>query len=216
MTDVIDEKTEVETDEDTGKSPEAEAPAEEAQAADSGAETADDDSGKTAADADDDSGATAADAGEAETGAAASDDDGDEDDEDPWAAALAEQEAAEAAKPEPVEEPAKATVRGGSADVFQPLAGAAASTTARDLDIVMNIPVSLNVELGRTKISIRQLLELAQGSVLELDGLAGDPMDILINGYLIAQGEVVVVEDRYGIRITDIITPTERVEKLNR
>lgn len=138
------------------------------------------------------------------------------DEEDPWAAALAEQEAAEASRPEPVEEPAPASVRGGSAEVFQPLAGAATNAAARDLDIVMNIPVKLNVELGRTKISIRQLLELAQGSVLELDGLAGDPMDILINGYLIAQGEVVVVEERYGIRITDIITPTERVEKLNR
>jgi len=138
------------------------------------------------------------------------------DEEDPWAAALAEQEAAGGIKDEPAAEEPAAQVRGGGDDVFQPLATPAEAAGTRDLEIVMNIPVKLNVELGRTKISIRQLLELAQGSVLELDGLAGDPMDIFINGYLIAQGEVVVVEDRYGIRITDIITPTERVEKLNR
>lgn len=86
----------------------------------------------------------------------------------------------------------------------------------RDLGVVMDIPVKLSVELGRTRITIKQLLELAQGSVVELDGLAGEPMDILINGYLIAQGEVVVVDDKYGIRITEIITPSERVQKLNR
>jgi flagellar motor switch protein FliN/FliY len=136
--------------------------------------------------------------------------------EDPWAAALAEQEAAGGMNDEPAAEEPTAHVRGGGHEVFQPLATSTDVADTRDLEIVMNIPVKLNVELGRTKISIRQLLELAQGSVLELDGLAGDPMDIFINGYLIAQGEVVVVEDRYGIRITDIITPTERVEKLNR
>ncbi|WP_240725175.1 flagellar motor switch protein FliN [Haliea sp. SAOS-164] len=155
-----------------------------------------------------------ADAGAADGEAAAADD---ADEEDPWAAALAEQQAAEAGaeaqEPEPEPPPA---VREGSSDVFQPLGQSAANTSSRELDIIMDIPVKLNVELGRTKISIRQLLELAQGSVLELDGLAGDPMDILINGYLIAQGEVVVVEDKYGIRITDIITPSERVKKLNR
>ena len=138
--------------------------------------------------------------------------------EDPWAAALAEQEAVEAERageetevemPASVSEPSKG-------DVFKPLEGEGGAPHARELDIIMNVPVRLNVELGRTRISIKQLLELTQGSVLELDGLAGDPMDILINGYLIAQGEVVVVEDKYGIRITDIITPSERVQKLNR
>lgn len=137
--------------------------------------------------------------------------------EDPWAAALAEQEASE---PDTTTEPgpahAAATAVAGSDQVFRPLGQETGPATTRELDIIMNIPVKLNVELGRTKISIKQLLELTQGSVLELDGLAGDPMDILINGYLIAQGEVVVVEDKYGIRITDIITPSERVEKLNR
>ena len=82
--------------------------------------------------------------------------------------------------------------------------------------MIMDIPVKLTVELGRTKLTIKQLLELAQGSVIELEGLAGEPMDILINGYLIAQGEVVVIEDKYGIRITEIVTPSERIHKLNR
>jgi flagellar motor switch protein FliM len=77
-------------------------------------------------------------------------------------------------------------------------------------------PVQLTVELGRTKIPIRHILQLAQGSVVELDGLAGEPMDVLVNGCLIAQGEVVVVNEKFGIRLTDIVTPSERVRKLNR
>ena len=100
--------------------------------------------------------------------------------------------------------------------MFRPLGESTSSSAARELDMIMDIPVKLTVELGRTRLTIKQLLELAQGSVVELEGLAGEPMDILINGYLIAQGEVVVVEDRYGIRITEIITPSERVQKLNR
>ena len=72
------------------------------------------------------------------------------------------------------------------------------------------------MELGRTKVPIKNLLQLAQGSVVELDGLAGEPMDVLVNGYLIAQGEVVVVNDKFGIRLTDIITPSERIRKLNK
>lgn len=101
--------------------------------------------------------------------------------------------------------------------VFKPLeSNASKSGAAHDLDIIMDIPVRLSVELGRTRITIKQLLDLAQGSVVELDGLAGEPMDILINGYLIAQGEVVVLDDKYGIRITEIVTPAERVQKLNR
>jgi flagellar motor switch protein FliN/FliY len=219
MTDAIDEKTELENTTAAADGVDADAlfdgagqesgvsGAAPAGGAGGGAESATADAGAA-------SGSTAGNAAEGKEDAPASG--GDAEEEDPWAAALAEQEAAEAARPEPAEAPGPKNIRGGSAEVFQPLASAAASTAARDLDIVMNIPVKLNVELGRTKISIRQLLELAQGSVLELDGLAGDPMDILINGYLIAQGEVVVVEERYGIRITDIITPTERVEKLNR
>nr|WP_231975293.1 flagellar motor switch protein FliN [Pseudomonas guangdongensis] len=125
---------------------------------------------------------------------------------DPWAAALAEQAVA----------PAPAAAQNAGDSVFKPLNKGAPSGNMRDLEMVMNIPVKLTVELGRTRITIKQLLELAQGSVIELEGLAGEPMDILINGYLIAQGEVVVVDDKYGIRITEIITPSERVQKLNR
>ena len=76
--------------------------------------------------------------------------------------------------------------------------------------------MQLTTELGRTRITIKNLLQLSQGSVVELDGLAGQPMDVFINGYLIAQGEVVVVNDKFGIRLTDIITPSERMQKLNR
>ncbi|MCE9665007.1 flagellar motor switch protein FliN [Halomonas sp. M5N1S17] len=140
-------------------------------------------------------------------------------DDDPWAEALAEQEAAESSEQE-----AAAADRGVAAPapqaagdrIFRPLDKGSDGGTARDLEMIMDIPVKLTVELGRTKLTIKQLLELAQGSVIELDGLAGEPMDILINGYLIAQGEVVVVDDKYGIRITEIITPSERVQKLNR
>jgi flagellar motor switch protein FliN/FliY len=85
-----------------------------------------------------------------------------------------------------------------------------------DIEIILDIPVKLTVELGRTRIPIKNLLQLAQGSVVELDALAGEPMDVLVNGCLIAQGEVVVVNDKFGIRLTDIITPSERLRKLNR
>jgi len=88
--------------------------------------------------------------------------------------------------------------------------------TQNDIDFILDIPVQLTVELGRTKIAIKNLLQLAQGSVVELDGMAGEPMDVLVNGCLIAQGEVVVVNDKFGIRLTDIITPAERIRKLNR
>lgn len=140
------------------------------------------------------------------------------DDDDPWAAAMAEQAAAESeSSAEPAAEPApKSPAQSAGSSVFQPLEGGESTTVGRDLEMIMDIPVNLTVELGRTKLTIKQLLELAQGSVIELDGLAGEPMNILINGYLIAQGEVVVVDDKYGIRITEIITPSERVQKLNR
>ncbi|WP_334468315.1 flagellar motor switch protein FliN [Arsenophonus sp. PmNCSU2021_1] len=85
-----------------------------------------------------------------------------------------------------------------------------------DINMIMDIPVKLTVELGRTKMTIKKLLTLTQGSVVSLDGLAGEALDILINSYLIAQGEVVVVSEKYGIRITDIITPSERMRRLSR
>ncbi|BDD92105.1 flagellar motor switch protein FliN [Pandoraea sp. XJJ-1] len=126
---------------------------------------------------------------------------------DEWASAMAEQTATEAAAP-----PA-------AAPVFQPLAATAGNppnATHNDIDLILDIPVQMTVELGRTKIAIKNLLQLAQGSVVELDGMAGEPMDVLVNGCLIAQGEVVVVNDKFGIRLTDIITPSERIRKLNR
>ena len=85
-----------------------------------------------------------------------------------------------------------------------------------DIELVLDIPVQLTVELGRTRIAIKNILNLAQGSVVELDGLAGEPLDVMVNGCLIAQGEVVVVGERFGIRLTDIVTPSERMRKLNR
>ena len=87
---------------------------------------------------------------------------------------------------------------------------------AQDISLIMDIPVRMTVELGRTRMTIKELLRLTQGSIVPLEGLAGEPLDILINNYLIAQGEVVVVNDKYGVRITDIITPSERVRRLSR
>lgn len=125
-----------------------------------------------------------------------------------WGDAMAEQEAAEGAV---------ANAPQAEAQVFNELSGKSLETdTENDIDFILDIPVQLTVELGRTKIAIKNLLQLAQGSVVELDGLAGEPMDVLVNGCLIAQGEVVVVNDKFGIRLTDIITPAERIRKINK
>jgi len=130
--------------------------------------------------------------------------------QDDWADAMAEQAAA-ATPAAPAAAPA---ARPASGSVFKPLAEASGNTGS-DIDLIMDVPVQLTVELGRTRLTIKNLLQLGQGSVVELDGLAGEPMDIFVNGYLIAQGEVVVVEEKYGIRLTDIITPSERINRLN-
>ncbi|MBI3229511.1 MAG: flagellar motor switch protein FliN [Burkholderiales bacterium] len=131
--------------------------------------------------------------------------------EDDWGAAIAEQAKAEA------EAAALAAQNAASAAVFKDFSNQGTKTeTHNDIEFILDIPVQLTVELGRTKIAIKNLLQLAQGSVVELDGLAGEPMDVLVNGCLIAQGEVVVVNDRFGIRLTDIITPSERIRKLNK
>ena len=104
-----------------------------------------------------------------------------------------------------------------AANIFEQFGGSQEMTPAtQGFDMIMDIPVHITVELGRTKISIRNLLQLAHGSVVELDGLAGEPMDVLVNGTLIAQGEVVVVNDKFGIRLTDIVTPSERMRRLSR
>jgi flagellar motor switch protein FliN/FliY len=89
-----------------------------------------------------------------------------------------------------------------------------ASLADKGLDMILDIPVTVSVEIGRTKISISNLLKLNQGSVVELDRLAGEPMDVTVNGTLVAHGEVVVVNEKFGIRLTDIISATERVRKL--
>lgn len=143
---------------------------------------------------------------------------------DDWAAALAEQTAAEAAQQnapaqeaQPEAPTAAATAQGdaqpAAAGLFKPLVDTP-SDGHSDIEMIMDIPVQLTVELGRTRLTIRNILQLGQGSVVELDGLAGEPMDIFVNGYLIAQGEVVVVDEKYGIRVTDIITPADRINRL--
>ena len=147
-------------------------------------------------------------------------------DADDWASALAEQTAASAPAPAPAPAfapaappaiaPAPAAAPAGSR-VFQPLqAQATGAGSPVDVERILDVPVQLTAELGRTRITIKSLLQLSQGSVVELDGLAGQPLDVLINGYLIAQGEVVVVNEKYGIRLTDIVTPSERMQKLAR
>jgi flagellar motor switch protein FliN len=97
---------------------------------------------------------------------------------------------------------------------FEELSENKSSTTARDLDFLLDIPLLVSVELGRTKMLINDLLQLGQGSVIELDKLAGEPMEIYVNNRLIARGEVVVVNEKFGVRLTDIISPSERVRQL--
>lgn len=134
-----------------------------------------------------------------------------------WAEAMAEQDTASAAEApaDATASPAPAASQNASDEVFAPLDQDGPTDQPRDLDMIMDIPVQLSVELGRTRLTIKQLLELTRGSVVELDGLPGEPMDILINDYLVAKGEVVVVDDKYGIRVTEIITPSERLQRLN-
>lgn len=145
---------------------------------------------------------------------------------DDWAQALEEQAASEASQadsapafdsdtPHP---PAASTGMGGAGGGggTGASAGAGANGGIPDIQMVLDIPVTLSVELGRVKVPIKYILQLAQGSVVELDALAGEPMDVLVNGYLIAQGEVVVVNDKFGIRLTDIVTPSERMRRVSR
>ncbi|MFP3977957.1 flagellar motor switch protein FliN [Marinobacter sp. KMM 10035] len=90
------------------------------------------------------------------------------------------------------------------------------SATPPDLDVILDIPVSISMEVGNTQIPIRNLLQLNQGSVIELDRLAGEPLDVLVNGTLIAHGEVVMVNEKFGIRLTDVISPGERIKRLQK
>ncbi len=144
--------------------------------------------------------------------------------QDDWAAAMAEQQTADvqpATDNDSGSSPSSAQLAGDSltkpSPVFEQFSrNDVLNDTRNDIDMILDIPVQLTVELGRTRIAIKNLLQLAQGSVVELDGMAGEPMDVLVNGCLIAQGEVVVVNEKFGIRLTDIITPSERIRKLNR
>lgn len=126
-----------------------------------------------------------------------------------WAEALMEQKAADAADAEP------GSVLSGS-EAPKPFSSMGADGSTQDINMVLDIPVQLSVELGRTKVPIKHILQLGQGSVVELDALAGEPMDVLVNGYLIAQGEVVVVNDKFGIRLTDVVTPSERLRRVSK
>jgi len=134
-----------------------------------------------------------------------------------WAAALADSRpaagsgneiASELAGPAETVAPAQFTKFGAATSV--------SGAPGQDINMILDIPVQLTVELGRTRIPIKHILQLAQGSVVELETMAGEPMDVLVNGYLIAQGEVVVVNDKFGIRLTDIVTPSERLRRLSR
>ncbi len=125
-----------------------------------------------------------------------------------WAEALEEQKSSDESPP---------TDQGGplAGDPVRPFSSSN-EAPVNDINMVLDIPVQLSVELGRTKVPIKYILQLAQGSVVELDALAGEPMDVLVNGYLIAQGEVVVVNDKFGIRLTDVVTPSERLRRVSR
>ncbi len=125
---------------------------------------------------------------------------------DEWAAAMEEQDAVDAAMDE---------AQAVELDEFDaPGASAGGGAGQPDLDVILDIPVSISMEVGRTSITIRNLLQLNQGSVIELDRLAGEPLDVLVNGTLIAHGEVVVVNEKFGIRMTDVISPSERIKRL--
>jgi flagellar motor switch protein FliN/FliY len=101
--------------------------------------------------------------------------------------------------------------------LFREFSGAGArSDVQNDISLVLDIPVQLNVELGRTRVTIKSLLQLTQGTVVELDGQAGEPMKVFVNGCLIAHGEVVVVDEKFGIRLTEIVAPSERIDKIDK
>jgi flagellar motor switch protein FliN/FliY len=123
---------------------------------------------------------------------------------DEWDAAFAEEQAAGGQISQPELQQLQDESRGGTQLTIQDAS----------LDVILDIPVTISMEVGKTKISIRNLLKLNQGSVVELDRLAGEPLDVLVNGTLIAHGEVVVVNEKYGIRLTDVISAAERIQKL--
>lgn len=122
---------------------------------------------------------------------------------DDWAAAMAEQAESETAG-----------VKTPPLDQFDAQKNHGAEENPINLEVLMDVPVAISMEIGRTNINIRNLLQLNQGSIVELDRLAGEPLDVLVNGTLIARGEVVVINEKFGIRLTDVISPAERIRKL--
>jgi len=125
---------------------------------------------------------------------------------DEWAVALEEQGSSDGA--------AAAPAKAAQFQQLQPDGHGIGSGDVK-IDAILDVPVTIAMEIGRARINIRNLLQLNQGSVVELDRLAGEPMDVLVNGTLIAQGEVVVVNEKFGIRLTDIVSPADRVKKLS-
>ena len=106
------------------------------------------------------------------------------------------------------------TTESAARAAFESLTAEAGASTDLNLDVILDVPVSLSLEVGRARIPIRNLLQLNQGSVVELERAAGEPLDLYVNGTLIAQGEVVVVNDRFGVRLTDVVSPAERIKRL--
>ena len=133
-----------------------------------------------------------------------------------WAAALSETKSAPGDNTASEVALAAESVAPAEFAKFAPTGAGLPGGAGNDLNMILDIPVQLTVELGRTRIPIKQILQLGQGSVVELETMAGEPMDVLVNGFLIAQGEVVVVNDKFGIRLTDIVTPSERIRRLSR
>ncbi|MDG6773335.1 flagellar motor switch protein FliN [Thiomicrorhabdus sp. ZW0627] len=148
----------------------------------------------------------------------------DEEDLSAWGDALAEQAEAEGAAEDDLSawgdalnEQAEAEAATATAETtsFDELAASREDGKEKvDLDVLLDIPVTLQLEIGRAKVSIRNLLSYTQGSVVEMDRLAGEPLDLLVNGTLIAHGEVVVINDKFGVRLTDVISPQDRIKKL--
>ncbi|MCY1274554.1 Flagellar motor switch protein FliN [compost metagenome] len=137
---------------------------------------------------------------------------------DEWAAALSESGDIDQSGIDALMTPPKNPPRAPRAPMEEfgmaPKAPTIAGLEGPNLDVILDIPVTISMEVGRSEISIRNLLQLNQGSVIELDRLAGEPLDVLVNGTLIAHGEVVVVNEKFGIRLTDVISPSERIKKL--
>ncbi len=133
-----------------------------------------------------------------------------------WAAALAEAQPAPSVNAASEVAFAAESVAPAEFTRFAPTPAGLPGGAGNDLNMILDIPVQLTVELGRTRIPIKHILQLGQGSVVELETMAGEPMDVLVNGFLIAQGEVVVVNDKFGIRLTDIVTPSERMRRLSK